>query len=67
MKVKEKQQIQSLSIDELNVRRKELDLKQKALQLERFTKPSRNTREIRAIKRTIAVVSTVLREKELAL
>lgn len=65
MKMKEKQTLAAMKIDEI---RKVLSDAENALAIfamGRYSKQSKNSREGRALKRKIAVIKTLIRQKEL--
>lgn len=64
MKKKEKTGIASMSEKELTSALKEVNDKLIKIHLDRATKPGRNTREARDLRKRKAVILTVLNEKE---
>jgi ribosomal protein L29 len=62
MKSKEKQTLAAMTTDEI---KKVLIDAQNALDILVLNKPSKNVREGRALKRKIAVIQTLMRQKEL--
>ncbi|MBI5449158.1 hypothetical protein HY948_02465 [Candidatus Gottesmanbacteria bacterium] len=64
MKTKEKQALYSANQSELQKEADSTEAKLAQAMVSRFTKPSKNTREVRSLHRRLAVVRTFLREKE---
>jgi ribosomal protein L29 len=65
MKHKDKIAIFDAGLDELTKQIGEIRLKLTQLKLERFTKPAKNTREMKNLRLKLAVLLTALRQKEL--
>lgn len=65
MKKKEKQSLQAMSPEALTKDLRQVTDKLAATLLSRYTKQSKNIREVRTMRRKIAVIKTVLRQKEL--
>ncbi len=65
MKKKEKQSLQSMSTEALSKDLRQITDKLAATLLSRYTKQSKNIREARTMRRKIAVIKTILRQKEL--
>lgn len=63
MKMKEKQTLTAMKEEEL---KKVLIDAQNALTILMLNKPSKNVREGRALKRKIAIIKTLMRQKEIA-
>lgn len=64
MKQKEKTALRSQSVAELKKRRSETEQKLAAFRLSRYTKQSKNVRESKQLRQQIAILSTVIAEKE---
>lgn len=65
MKRKELDTLSTISVEELRKRIAEAQKSLAQLKRERYTKQSKNTREGRSLRKNIAQMSTVLRQKEL--
>ncbi|MFC1626605.1 50S ribosomal protein L29 [Patescibacteria group bacterium] len=65
MKKKEKESLRSLSVDEMRKQMQEMYQKLASLRSSRYTKPSKNVREQKDIKKRIAVIQTVIKETQL--
>ncbi len=66
MKKKEKTSLIHASKEELKKQINELQAKLRVIRLDRYTKQLKNTRELREIRRKIAVMQTYIHQKELA-
>jgi ribosomal protein L29 len=64
MKKQEKQTIRSESNESLLKTITDLQNKLNTLRLARFTKPSKNLREIKSLRQKLSVLLTILHEKE---
>ena len=64
MKSKDIQQLRGFSKEELLTRASELESQKRTLFVGKFTKPAKNTREIRTTRQKLAVIYSLLREKE---
>lgn len=64
MKQKEKTALRGMTDTELKKQRAEMQQKLAALRLSRYTKQSKNVREAKVMRQRIAVLSSVIREKE---
>lgn len=64
MKRKDKQQIHTMTTAELTSQLRTLGEQIQKTKMERFTKQTKNVHEITAIKRKIAIMKTVLHEKQ---
>ncbi len=66
MKKKEKTSLVTASTIELEKQLAETAKKLASLRLERYTKQMKNTREARTLRKDIAIIKTVIRQKEQA-
>lgn len=66
MKKSEKAQIAGFTLPELVKRIEELETKLASGQVNRYTKQSKNTREAKHMRVTLAVYRTIARQKEIA-
>ena len=65
MKKKEKESLRSQTIEQLRKQVAELQQKLASTQASRYTKPSKNVREVRVVRKKIATMLTLMKEKEL--
>ena len=65
MKTKEKHALFGAKPEELQKNLNELRIKLAAISRDRYTKQSKNSREAKTLRTQIAVVKTILRQKEL--
>lgn len=65
MKKKDRQNYHALSANELLKKIAELEGKVATILVSRYTKPSKNSRETKNLKKSIAVLKTFKKEKEL--
>jgi ribosomal protein L29 len=64
MKQKDKVQIHTMSVVDLESQIRTLEDQMKKMKMERFTKPTKNVHEITQVKRKIAIMKTVVHEKQ---
>jgi ribosomal protein L29 len=65
MRKKDKQTIIDATLAEINKQITDLRSKIKIMKIERFSKASKNVREIKNLRQKLAVILTILKEKEL--
>lgn len=65
MKKKEKTALHEASIDQLKKRSHELEKDLAILMVNRYTKQSKNVRESRILRYKLAMVKTIIRQKEM--
>ncbi len=66
MKKKDRMAFHSTSLDDLKKQLVEIEKKNTHIRLSQSTTRSKNTRELRRARHTIAVIQTIMRESELA-
>lgn len=67
MKKKEKASLHGMTVDELGKRIKEMQDKLVSYNVDRYTKQSKNLREGKMLRKHIAILKTLVRQKELAM
>jgi ribosomal protein L29 len=65
MKHKDKISIMDAAAEELTKQAGDIRAKLSGLKIDRFTKPPKNSREVKNLRQKLAVVLTALRQKEL--